>query len=162
MSRSIDESFLDRARQRGLAVHDQFAPKTAPPPIPASVPATVPQPGALAARDRLFALGRMADGAMNKTEAKFAAHLDMLKLAGDVLWYAFESVKLKLAPRTFLTVDFAVLPAATMCLTMIDVKGAKAIVQEDAAVKMRVAAGMFPFAFRFAFPQGDGWQIEEI
>ena len=138
-------------------MHYQFAPKTAPP----AVPAPVPQPPALTSRERLFALGHVADGEMNKTEAKFARHLDMLKLAGEVLWYAFEGIKLRLADRTFLTVDFAVLPAS-MRLTMIDVKGAKAIVQDDAAVKMRVAASMYPFAFQYAFPKGDGWLIEEI
>ncbi|MED5545685.1 MAG: DUF1064 domain-containing protein [Pseudomonadota bacterium] len=156
--RNFQSDLLERARQRGLVVHDQMAKRAPPQPL-----AEPPAPAVMNGKERLFALGRKASGEMNQTEAKFDAHLATLKLAGEVLWYEFEAIKLKLAPKTFLSVDFAVLPADTMRLTMIDVKGAKAIVQEDAAVKMRVAASMFPFTFQYAFPiKGGGWQIEEI
>lgn len=48
-------------------------------------------------------------------------------------------------------------------LTMTDVKGARAIVQEDARVKMRVAADQYPFLFQLAFPaEGGGWTIEIV
>jgi len=147
MSRAA--AILARARAKGLQVHDPLAAGAAPSP-------KSPQ-------ERLFALGRLAEGERNKTERKFEDHLTAAKLAGEILWFTFEAIKLKLAPHTFLTVDFAVLPAATMRLTLIDVKGAKAIVQEDARVKMRVAASMFPFAFQFAYPARDGgWQYEDI
>lgn len=148
--RGRNSAIIERARAKGLGVRDPLTAESA----------LVP----LSPQERLFALGRLDDGERNKTERRFENHLEAIKLAGEILWFSFESIKLKLAPKTFLTVDYAVLPAATMRLTMIDVKGAKAIVQEDARVKMRVAAGMFPFAFQFAYPPkgAGGWQFEDI
>lgn len=112
---------------------------------------------------RLQALGRLRDGSMNKTEARYAAHLDVLKHQGQILWYEFEGIKLRLADRTHLTMDFAVMLSNGM-LQMHDVKGAKAIVEDDARAKMKVAADKYPFAFFFVYPdkQSGGWLLEEI
>lgn len=114
-------------------------------------------------QDRLYALGRLKTGEKNATEQRYED--EVLKpgmIVGDILWYRFEGVKLRLADNTFLTVDFAVLPASGV-LTMVDVKGARAIVQEDARVKMRVAADQYPFLFQLAFPKGGGgWTIEAV
>lgn len=114
---------------------------------------------------RMQALGRLPKGTMNKTETAFSQHLEMLKHTGEVLWYKFEAIKLMLAPNTSITVDFAVLPS-TGVLEMIDVKGSKAIFTDDARAKMKVAAAMFPFVFKVAYPipqkEGGGWHIEEI
>ena len=114
---------------------------------------------------RMQALGRLPKGTMNKTETAFSQHLEMLKHTGEVLWYKFEAIKLILAPNTSITVDFAVLPS-TGVLEMIDVKGSKAIFTDDARAKMKVAAAMFPFVFKVAYPipqkEGGGWHIEEI
>lgn len=123
-------------------------------------------PTALGLGKRQHALGRLASGEMNKTEARFEReHLAREKVAGTIAWYAFEAIKLRIAPRTFLTVDFFVL-YADGSLECIDVKGAKAIVEEDAKVKMKVAAATFPFRFKLAFPRprklGGGWLIEEV
>ncbi|MDR1660895.1 MAG: hypothetical protein LBR95_00470 [Azoarcus sp.] len=40
-----------------------------------------------------YALGRLKPGQMNKTEAEYA----LRQQAGEVLWYRFEGVKLRLA-----------------------------------------------------------------
>ena len=111
----------------------------------------------------LQALGRLPKGTMNKSETAYAQHLEMQKHAGEVLWYKFEGIKLMLAPNTSITVDFAVLPD-TGILTMIDVKGSKAMVTDDARAKMKVAAELYPFVFKVAYPRakGEGWDIEEI
>lgn len=133
----------------------------APPPMLAPV---VAEPK-LTGMQKMQAKGRLAKGAMNKTEANYAAYLDELKLAGDVAWWKFEAIKLTLANNTSLTVDFAVMLACG-ALEMHDVKGARAIYTDDAKVKMKVAAQMFPFTFRVAFPvkkaDGGGWDIEEV
>lgn len=126
------------------------------------LPPAPPQPGG----KRHFALGRLPAGTMNRTEARYAAEvLEPAMQAKLVLWYAFEGVKLRLAPNTFLTVDFAVLPS-TGVLEMIDVKGAAAMIEEDARVKLKVAASGFPFVFRIALPRpkrdGGGWMHEEV
>lgn len=115
-------------------------------------------------KERLYALGRLKVGEKNQTEQRYED--EVLKpgmIVGDILWYAFEGIKLRLADNTFLTVDYAVLPKDGM-LTMVDVKGAAAIVQEDARVKMRVAADTYPFAFQMAFPTkgGSGWTIKDV
>ena len=114
---------------------------------------------------RMQALGRMKTGQMNKTEERFAQMLELERYAGRVKWWKFEGIKLMLAKNTSITVDFAVLPD-TGILTMIDVKGAKALFTDDARAKMKIAAEMYPFVFRVAYPQskGDsgGWTIEEI
>lgn len=126
---------------------------------------TAPQQKTTAKKSAMQALGRLPKGTMNKTEQAFAKRLDEMKLTGSVLWYKFEGIKLMLAANTSITVDFAVLPESGV-LEMIDVKGAKAIFTDDARAKMKVAAAMYPFIFKVAYPiqlkDGGGWKIEEI
>lgn len=116
-------------------------------------------------KERLHALGRKKKGEMNATEQKFANYLRTLEITGEVLWWKHEGIKLQLADRTTLTVDFNVMHADGL-LVMVDVKGAKAIIEEDAKVKLKVAAEAYPFVFKYAFPRqkkdGGGWIFEEI
>lgn len=135
----------------------------APPPVaPAAAAAEPSKSGGMAA---MQAKGRLAAGTMNATEAKYAAYLGQLTLAGDVLWWKFEPVKLLLAPQTTLTPDFMVM-LADGSLEMHDVKGAKAIYTDDAKVKMKIAAQEYPFVFRVVYPvkkaDGGGWSIEVV
>ncbi|WP_250528823.1 hypothetical protein [Caballeronia sp. ATUFL_F1_KS4A] len=117
------------------------------------------------AKQKLYALGRLPDGKENATEKRYAEHLEQRRRAGEIEWYCFEGIKLKLAPKTYLTVDYVVLPASGL-LEMHDVKGARAIFSDDAKVKMKVAASLFPLVFKVAYPRktrdGGGWDIEEI
>ena len=112
-----------------------------------------------------FALGRLKTGEMNRTESAYAALLEVRKQAGEILWYRFEGIKLRLADSCFLTVDFAVLLANGL-MELHEVKGAKAIFADDSKVKIKVAAEAYPFVFRVAFPkpkkEGGGWLIEEV
>ena len=89
------------------------------------------------------ALGRLPAGTMNKTESPYAAHLELLKASGDVLWWKFEGLKFRLADKTFLTPDFVVMTRSGL-IELHDVKG---FLMEDANVKMKVAASMYPFEF---------------
>lgn len=75
-----------------------------------------------------FALGRLPAGKMNKTEAAYSAFLDLRKRAGEVAWYRFEGIKLRLADSTFLTIDFPVM-LADGSLEMHDVKALRTIVR---------------------------------
>lgn len=108
------------------------------------------------------ALGRLPIGTMNKTEAAYADHLEHLKQCGTVAWFEFEAVKLRLADNTFYTPDFAVM-LATGFLEMHEVKG---FWEDDARVKIKVAASLFPFQFRALKPvakkNGGGWTVEEF
>lgn len=124
-----------------------------------------PAPKQSTSKAKLHALGRKKKGEMNATEARFANYLRGLEITGEILWWRHEGIKLQLADNTTLNVDFNVMYADGL-LVMIDVKGAKAIIEEDAKVKMKVAAEQFPFVFRYAFPRqkkdGGGWIIEEV
>lgn len=106
-------------------------------------------------------------GQMNGTEKAFAAHLENRQRAGEIVWYAFEAVTLKLAPDCRLTIDFMVmLPDGT--IELLDTKGGKKNkrtgeqtfhAEDDAVIKLRTAAAkfsMFNFAVVFPVP-GGGW-----
>lgn len=112
------------------------------------------------ARDRMRALGRLKAGAMNKTEEAYAAYLDRLRSAGDVLWFRFEGLKFRLADNTFYTPDFAVMRADGQ-LEAHEVKG---FWTDDARVKIKVAAEQYPLTFLAvkakAKKDGGGWAIE--
>ena len=139
------------------------APKAAndtPPPLVA--PVAAPK---MTGKQRMQAKGRLPTGTMNKTETAYSEHLELRKRAGEIAWYHFEGIKLRLAVATTITVDFAVM-LADGTFEMHDVKGARAIYEDDAKVKMKVAAEMYPFVFRVVFPikatDGGGWDIEEV
>lgn len=114
--------------------------------------------------NRSYALGRLKAGVMNATEAAYAAELELLRIAGDVAWYKFEGIKLRLADACFYTPDFAVM-LANGEMQIHEVKGARAIFQDDAKVKIKVAAEIYPFKFFAIFPRkkrdGGGWEIVE-
>lgn len=119
-------------------------------------------PAPIKGKDRLFALGRLKTGEKNKTEQRYEDEvLRVGIMTGGVLWYRFEGVKLRIADSTFLTVDYAVLPTDGI-LTMVDVKGGHAVIQDDARVKMKVAAEAYPFRFQFAYPESGGWTHEDV
>ena len=110
----------------------------------------------------LQALGRLKTGAMNKTEQAYAVTLDARRHAGEVAWFKFEGVKLRLADNTFYTPDFAVM-LADGALEMHEVKG---FWQDDARAKIKIAADMYPLRF-FAIQanskkNGGGWAVEEF
>lgn len=111
---------------------------------------------------RILALGRLKPGSLNRTEARYAAHLAALQAAGEILWHRFEGLKLRLADATFYTPDFAVL-AADGVLECHEVKG---FWHDDARVKIKVAAGLYPFRFLAvtarAAKDGGGWAREDF
>jgi hypothetical protein len=110
----------------------------------------------------LQALGRLKVGTMNKTEAAYAATLDARRYAGEVAWFKFEGVKLRLADNTFYTPDFAVM-LADGALEMHEVKG---FWQDDARAKIKVAADLYPIRFIAVRvkkkKEGGGWHVEEF
>ena len=114
---------------------------------------------------KLYALGRLKTGQMNRTEAAYAQHLELQKRAGVIAWWAFDAVKLRLAENCFLSVDFFVMTASGE-LQAQDVKGSKAIITDDAKIKMRVCAEKFPWPFFYAIPKpkklGGGWDLIAI
>ena len=116
----------------------------------------------MTAQRALQALGRLKVGTMNKTEAAYAATLDARRYAGEVAWFKFEGVKLRLADNTFYTPDFAVM-LASGALEMHEVKG---FWQDDARAKIKIAADLYPVRFVAVRvrpkKEGGGWSLEEF
>jgi hypothetical protein len=109
---------------------------------------------------KLQALGRLKTGQRNKTELAYEQHLTRQQQAGEIAWFRFEGVKLRLADNTFYTPDYAVMRSDGL-MEMHEVKG---IWTDDARVKIKVAAEMYPFRFLAVKVRpkrdGGGWQIE--
>lgn len=102
-------------------------------------------------------------GHMNTYERQYSEILDAQKTAGEITAYWFERFTLKLADDCRYTPDFLVqLPDGT--LEMREVKG---YWREDALIKIKVAAEMFPlFGFvaieRLPKKAGGGWKQRDF
>lgn len=122
---------------------------------------------AQSAKARMQALGRKKPGVMNKTEARFAEEwIGPRFVAGEIVWWAFEAITLKIAPDCRITVDFFLMWADGR-LEAYDVKGKLTLVEDDALVKMKVAADKFPWAFYLTAPRpkkegNTGWEVKQI
>ncbi len=104
-----------------------------------------------------FALAPSKDEAkLNRTER---AYLAVLRSHPAVTWIGIQSFTLKLADDCRLTPDFSTLDRGGK-LTLIDVKGFQ---REDALIKMKVAARMFPmFTFVIAKRDGGDWKTQIV
>ena len=109
---------------------------------------------------RILALGRLKTGQRNKTEASYEALLSARQHAGEVAWFRFEGLKLRLADNTFYTPDFAVMRADGQ----IECHEVKGHWMDDARAKIKIAAEMYPFRFLAVRPKakrdGGGWDVE--
>lgn len=88
---------------------------------------------------------------MNKTERRYADNLEMKRLAGAIVRWEYEPEKFELAYRCMYTPDFRVIfPDGK-----IEYHEVKGFMRDDAAVKIKVAARMFPH-YRFVVVKWDG------
>lgn len=106
----------------------------------------------------MLAKGRLKRGQMNDTEKAYAAHLESLKVSGEVLWFEFEGLTFRLADGATYRPDFVVMIADGT----IEVHEVKGHWEGDAKLKVRVAADRFPFRFlaiqTVPKSRGGGWQ----
>lgn len=113
----------------------------------------------LKAMTRMRALGRLPKGTLNKTEAAYEERvLKPAVIAGEILWYRFEGVKLRLANKTFYEPDFIVLRKSGE-LEVHEVKGRW---MDDARVKIKVAASQYPFQFIAVTRNRGDWKEERF
>lgn len=109
-----------------------------------------------------FALGRLPTGQRNKLEAEYERMLESQKEHGTVKWFRFEGLKLRLADNTFYTPDFAVMADDGI----MECHECKGFWTDDARVKIKVAAEMYPFRFfavkKLAKNLGGGWDYESF
>ena len=99
-------------------------------------------------------------GRMNGLETRYATALQERKAIGEIHSYRFESLKLRLADKTFYTPDFLVmLPSGE--LEFHEVKG---FWEDDARVKIKVAAEQYPeFGFiAVMWDKRSGWKPEDF
>jgi hypothetical protein len=111
---------------------------------------------------KVFAKGRTVrrvPGTMNKTEHAYMTDvLAARMLAGEIVNWWFEGVTLKLAKDTRYTPDFLVM-LSDGTLECHEVKG---FMRDDANVKLKVAAQMFPLKFVLVKKDKEGWHITEV
>lgn len=108
---------------------------------------------------KLYAKGRLKAGQMNQTEMRYQERLELLKTAGEIKGYWFEPMNLKLADnKCFYRVDFMVLTKEDE-IHMHEVKG---FWTDDALVKIKVAASMFPFRFIAVQYKNKSWIQREF
>lgn len=109
-----------------------------------------------------YALGRMKGGRMNRTEQRYAQHLELLRHGKEIIWFKFEAMKFRLADRTWYTPDFCVVTAAGVC----ECHEVKGYMMEDAAVKIKTAADIYPFRFKLIKARrvrdGGGFTVKDI
>lgn len=101
---------------------------------------------------------RKQPGQMNKLEQAYSVYLDGLKHAGLIAWYKFEGIKLRLADKTFYTPDFFVM-RDDLTIEVHEVKG---FWEDDARVKIKVAADSYPFKFIAIQKQKGEWVTESF
>lgn len=111
-------------------------------------------------RQSRFALGRLKQGKANSTELEYGKELEARKAAGEIIWYKFEALKLRLADNTFYTPDYAVMLASGL----IECHEVKGFWEDDARAKIKIAADMYPFRFlgiqKRPKKHGGGWNVE--
>lgn len=102
---------------------------------------------------------------MNKTETAYAAHLQALYLAQDILWWGFEAIRVRIGHDCFLNPDFLVMYKDHR-LELHDTKGTKKgkpRAEDDAIVKARAISASFPIPIYFVFRDLDGeWTRKEM
>jgi len=113
-------------------------------------------------KNKILALGRLKTGERNKTESAYEAVLLLRQQSGEIIWFKFEGIKLRLADNTFYTPDYAVMLANGQ----IEIHEVKGFWQDDAKVKIKVAADTYPFRFiavtKLSKKNGGGWGYTEF
>ena len=103
---------------------------------------------------------------MNGTERDYARHLYCLGRARQISSFSFQGLKLILAERCTYTPDFFVeMPDGTKeCHEIKGRKGTRFYAKDDAIVKIKVAAVLFPqYKFSIRWPDGKGgWNKKEF
>jgi hypothetical protein len=110
-------------------------------------------------RASFSALGRDRN-TMNKTESVHAADLEMQKRAGQIRDYRWQPLRLKIGANCTYEPDFLVF-LLDRTMEFHEVKGG--FITDDAIVKLKVAANLFPwFGFRMYQYDRKGCKTREV
>lgn len=92
-------------------------------------------------------------------EARYAAHLECRKIAGDLRDWRYEPIRLRLADGTFYKPDFMVMAMDDV----IEIHESKGHMREAARVRLNVAVEMFPFRFFLVSALGkDNFEVTRL
>ncbi|SEN75234.1 hypothetical protein [Nitrosomonas marina] len=153
-SKQFTKGIEDRVKNGTLKIASSFGAQTASDDVPRKTAAKTN------AIENLQALGRMKAGKMNKTEREYSQYLDALIACGDVLWWKFDAVNLRLADNLHYRVDFLVM-LANGSLEGHEVKGGHAF--DDSIVKLKMANELYPWPFYLVKKKkGGGWNITKV
>lgn len=95
---------------------------------------------------------------MNKTEAAYGLTLEALQRVGRIREYHFQGLTLKLADDCRYTPDYFVVRDDWTC-ELHEVKG---FMRDDALVKLKVCARMYPFVVMLARKDGVGFRVDPV
>lgn len=106
--------------------------------------------------------GNLATGAahpmksrgMNKLEAQYAQHLDLQKFAGEIFWWGYERVRLKVGNGAWFKPDFYVLREEGGPIELHETKGHR---REAAIVRIKACADEYPFQFYLVIRRDSQW-----
>jgi hypothetical protein len=102
---------------------------------------------------------RSAANKMNKLEAAYDQHLELLKAAGEIRGHRFQPMRLRLATGAYYKPDFGVWKRDGS----FELHETKGFWREAARVRIKVAAELFPmFLFIAIKRDGGNWQREEF
>lgn len=108
---------------------------------------------------RWQALGRLPKGTMNKTEAAWSQVLDSKKQTGEISWFKFHPMRIRLADNTFYEVDFLVM-TNTGQLEIHEVKGG--YTSDKGQLKIKLCAEVMPiFRMLKVSKIKTEWKIED-
>ena len=93
---------------------------------------------------RMQALGRLPGGEMNKTEAAYNRLLETKLGLGEIRWFRFEPINIRIGAKCFYSVDFLVMSYDGT----IEAHEVKGYWTDDALVKFKAAAATLPFVFK--------------
>jgi hypothetical protein len=101
-------------------------------------------------------------GKMNGLEFRYAQRLALLQAGGEIQWFAFESMKLRVSDSDRLrqyTPDFVVLTKSGE-IEFHEVKGRK---HDGGMVRLAVSADRYPFKFFIATHDAyGGWSVDPV
>jgi len=93
---------------------------------------------------KMQSLGRLPGGVMNKTEAAYNRLLETRLGLGEISWFAFEPINIRLGKNCFYSVDFMVMLKSGE-LEAHEIKGHWT---DDGLAKFKAAAAKLPFRFK--------------
>lgn len=101
---------------------------------------------------------KRSHGYASDAEKRFATQLQVWTASGEIVWWAYEPLRLLLAKRTSYTPDF-VAQKADGEVVIYEVKG---FMREDAHVKLKLVADKFPFRVIVVREAKNGFRYEFI